>query len=199
MKKVERNEVLGLAEYEQIRDHFRARVIQEKKQRRLTLGPTASLVFENHDSVLVQIQEMLRTERIAKESSIQHEIDTYNQLVPADNELSITMMIEIDDKPTRESFLDSAVGLERSVSLVVNGESVPAVWEKEREQAGRASAVMYLKFPLPSSAANYLRGVLKGDPKAADAKVSIRVAHPVYTHETPFPPHVVASVAEDLV
>ena len=31
MKKVERNELLGLAEYEQIRPQFRARIIGEKK------------------------------------------------------------------------------------------------------------------------------------------------------------------------
>jgi len=199
VKKVELNEILPLAEYEKIRDHFRARVIQEKKMRRLNVGPHASFVFENHDSVLTQIQEMLRTERITKESSVQHEIDTYNQLIPAANELSITLMIEINDKEPREAFLDSAVGFERNVSLVVNGESVNAVWEKEREQTERASAVMYLKFPLTPPAANYLRGVLKSDPKPADARVSLRVTHPAYPHEVSFPPHLVASIAEDLV
>src|SRR5438477_13111247 len=97
MKPVERSEILGLAEYETIRDRFRARVIEEKRIRRVQLGAKATAVFENHDTVLMQVQEMLRTERITKESSIAHEIATYNELVPKDNELSATVMIEIAD------------------------------------------------------------------------------------------------------
>src|SRR5262249_23624595 len=95
MKRVERGEVLGLAEYEQIRDAFRARVIGEKRTRRVQVCPEVSAVFENHDTVLFQIQEMLRAERITKEAGISHEIDTYNELIPAQNELSATMFVEI--------------------------------------------------------------------------------------------------------
>ena len=50
--------------------------------------PKVSVVFENHDTVLLQIQEMLRTERITRPAAIQHEIDTYNELVPGPDELS---------------------------------------------------------------------------------------------------------------
>ena len=38
MSKVDRSEVLPLGEYEKIRDPFRARVIREKKARRIALG-----------------------------------------------------------------------------------------------------------------------------------------------------------------
>ena len=54
MKPIERSEVLGIADYEMIRDRFRARVIQEKKARRVLLGERASCVFENRDTVLMQ-------------------------------------------------------------------------------------------------------------------------------------------------
>src|SRR5215470_80333 len=102
MKKVERNELLGLAEYEQIRQRFMARVIAEKRDRRVIAGDEVSLVFENHDTVLFQIQEMLRTERISKEPSILHELETYNDLVPGQDELSATMFVEIADAVVRE-------------------------------------------------------------------------------------------------
>ena len=36
MKPVERSEILGLGEYEKVREHFRTRVIQEKKTRRVS-------------------------------------------------------------------------------------------------------------------------------------------------------------------
>ena len=104
MALVERSEILKLGDYEGIRDQFRARVIAEKKARRVHLGDKISAVFENHDTVLLQIQEMLRTERITKEPAILHEIETYNQLVPKKDELSLTAMVEIDDRATREKF-----------------------------------------------------------------------------------------------
>ena len=42
MKPVDRGEILGLAEYETVRERFRARVIAEKKLRRVQLGPKAT-------------------------------------------------------------------------------------------------------------------------------------------------------------
>ncbi|MGH7294287.1 MAG: DUF3501 family protein, partial [Polyangiaceae bacterium] len=93
MKPIERGEILGLAEYERVREQFRARVIALKKHRRVAVGPKATAVFENRDTVLLQIQEMLRTERITREEAVQHEIDTYNELVPRAGEVSCTLMI----------------------------------------------------------------------------------------------------------
>src|SRR5580700_12078358 len=98
MDPVVRQEILGIAEYETIRGAFRARIIDEKKRRRLSVGPHVTVVFENHDTVLLQIQEMLRTERITREAAVQHEIDTYNAHVPGKDELFATVMIEIPDK-----------------------------------------------------------------------------------------------------
>ena len=101
MKKVERAELLGFAEYEPLREHFRQRVIASKRVRRVELGRHMSLVFENHDTVLLQIQEMLRTERISDERAIAHEIDTYNELIPPPGGLCATMFIEYDDPAQR--------------------------------------------------------------------------------------------------
>src|SRR5580693_2698209 len=111
MEPIDRNEILGLADYEIVRERFRARVIAEKKHRRIMLGPNASAVFENRDTVLLQIQEMLRTERITRLAAVEHELDTYNELVPRADELSCTLMIEIADKAERDAFLRAAKGL----------------------------------------------------------------------------------------
>src|SRR6516225_6933883 len=126
MKLVERGEILGLAEYEAVRERFRARVIAEKKLRRVQLGARATAVFENHDTMLLQIQEMLRTERITRPAAVQHEIDTYNELVPGPDELSCTLMIEIVDKAERDAFLQSVLGFEKHVWLVAGGQRIPA-------------------------------------------------------------------------
>ena len=192
MKPVDRSEVLPLGEYEQIRDRFRARVIQDKKARRVAVGPKVTAVFENHDTALLQIQEMLRTERITRESAVQHEIDTYNELVPASRELSATMMIEIDDKTEREQFLDAAVGFEKHVALVVDGEKFPAKWRdlEERDASKRTTAVHYFKFSLSEPAAASLA--------QRRAKAALVVDHPAYSARAELSPATIASLAGDL-
>src|SRR4029079_12688095 len=104
MKLIDRGEVLGLAEYETIRDRFRTRVIEEKKVRRVKLGPQASCVFENRDTVLLQIQEMLRTERITREAAVLHEIETYNQLVPREHERPAPCPMKITEQAARAEY-----------------------------------------------------------------------------------------------
>lgn len=194
MELVDRKEIMPIGEYEMVREHFRARVIAEKKLRRLQLGDRISAVFENHDTVLLQIQEMLRTERITKEKAIAHEIETYNQLVPRADELSLTAMIEIDDRETREKFLSDARGIEKCFSLVVSlgdrEEVCRATWDETRAEPDRASAVLYLKIPLSPAAASALR--------TAKAKASIRVEHAAYSARAEISPQTLASLAEDL-
>src|SRR5215813_12649305 len=97
MNKVRLSEILDIAQYEKAREEFRRRVIGLKKNRRLPVGPMVTFVFENHDTVLFQIQEMMRAERIVNDDAIQHELDTYNQLLPGENELAATMLIELPE------------------------------------------------------------------------------------------------------
>src|SRR5689334_15748699 len=112
MRPIERSEILGIGEYEMIRPRFRARVIEEKRPRRVAVGEHLSAIFENRDSVLLQIQEMIRTERITAEPAIAHEIETYNELLPAENQLSLTLFVEIPDKDLRDRKLVELAGLE---------------------------------------------------------------------------------------
>jgi len=190
MKPIERGEVLGLAEYEQIRPRFRARVIEEKKSRRTPIGDRATALFENRDTVLLQIQEMLRTERITRESAIAHEMETYNAFVPADGELSCTVMIEIDDERAREEFLVAARGIEDAISIVIDGRAFVGKTTPDRVLPDRASAVIYLKFALDADA---VRALKKGT-----EDVALRVDHPAYHAETKIAPVVLASIREDL-
>jgi len=189
MRRVERNEILGLGDYEAIRPQFRARVIEEKKRRRFAVGPHATVVLENHDTVLMQIQEMLRTERITKEAAIQHEIDVYNELVPNPGEISCTLMFEISDKDERDAFLSRAKDAEKNMSLAVRGAKHPVQWDRAREIPDRTSAVHYLKIPLSEDAIAAIRG---GEP------IEFVVEHPAYSHTAALAREIIASIIEDL-
>lgn len=198
MKAIDRAEILGLADYETVREPFRARIIAEKRHRRVPLGPNASAVFENRETVLLQIQEMLRTERITRRAAVQHEIDTYNELVPGSDELSCTLMIEIGDKSDRDAFLRRAKGLENHVWLVT-GRLRLAARSSERwtdRAADRTTAVHYLKFSLPKEVADALRGAVSG--RAEMFALSLQIDHPTYAAHAALPAETIVALGEDL-
>ena len=91
------SEIKDLVAYEKVREEVRARVIALKKNRRLALGENLTVLFENRETVLFQIQEMIRTERIVDEGKIQDEIAAYDVLLPSPGELSATLFIEIPE------------------------------------------------------------------------------------------------------
>ena len=82
MKKVVLEDILGFAAYEKVRQEFRQDIIEKKKHRRVTVGDKISMVFENRDTVIFQIQEMLRAEKIGDLDKIREEIAVYNELIP---------------------------------------------------------------------------------------------------------------------
>jgi hypothetical protein len=195
VRPVERNELLSLAAYEQIRERFRARIIADKRDRRVIAGDEISLVFENHDTALFQIQEMLRTERISVERAILHELETYNDLVPAEDELSATMFVEIADGEVRERRLVELSGLESSLALEVLGTKVPARNETRGVLPDRTTAVHYLKFSLGAELARRFVARVKED----DAGVAVFVIdHPALSLRKELPAATLRALAEDL-
>src|SRR5262245_3415147 len=97
MRKVKRSDVLDYKTYNDGREAFRARILDEKAKRRVHVGEHLTFLFESTDTILYQVQEMMRLEQTVRESEIQHEIDTYNQLLGDAGELGCTLLIEIDD------------------------------------------------------------------------------------------------------
>jgi hypothetical protein len=191
MKPVERGELLSLSAYEQVRERFRSRVIEHKQRRRLALGRHMSLVFEDHDTVLLQIQEMLRTERITDERAIAHEIATYNELIPAPGSLSGTLFIEYDDPIERKNMLGRLASLRTSVHLSVGQQRVTARFGTHfGEELDRLPAVCYLAFELGSEARAALRD--------SSMPAAIEITHPAYPVSVPLPAAHRAELIHDL-
>ena len=71
MKKVSATEILPNNIYSEQRAEARKRIISIKKDRSINLGPLLRIVFENHDTVLFQIQEMLLVEGISDPQKVQ--------------------------------------------------------------------------------------------------------------------------------
>lgn len=150
MKKLTRSEITPLAEYEKERVDFRRRIIDLKSHRRISIGPSITLVFENRETVRFQIQEMLRVERIDEEEKVRHELEVYNGLIPDAGTLSATLFIEITEAGRVKELLDRLMGIDRPghLWLELGGERCPAEFEEGHSNEEKLSAVHYLRFRL---------------------------------------------------
>jgi len=82
-----------------------------------------------------------------KEADIQHEIDTYNELLGAEGELGCTLLIEIDDPAIRNVKLKEWWHLpERLYLLLEDGTRVRASFDERQRGGERLSSVQYMKF-----------------------------------------------------
>jgi len=183
MKKVTLDEILGQERYERVRDDFRRRIIALKKNRRVSVGPHITFVFENHETVLFQIQEMLRAEHITDLDKVRFEVDVYNGLIPEEGSLSATMFIEITEQERIRSELIRLIGVDTAVFLHVGEQfSVPAVFEAGRSKENNLSAVQYVRFFFSPEA----RAAFCDEQQPA----SLVITHPNYQALTVLPPEV---------
>jgi hypothetical protein len=147
VKPVERSEILDYVTYQEGRDAFREVIFAVKSPRRVHVGEYLTLLFENHLTVLYQIQEMIRAERIVKEADIQHEIDTYNEVLGGEGEFGCTLLIEIDDPAIRDVKLREWWRLPEKIYLLLeDGTRVWATFDERQRGDDRVSSVQYLKF-----------------------------------------------------
>ncbi|MFN3134632.1 MAG: DUF3501 family protein [Candidatus Kryptonium sp.] len=175
MKKIELSEVRNIYEYEKIREDFRRYIIDLKKKRRVEVGNRVSLVFENRDTVLFQIQEMMRAERMVDDNEIKFEVDTYNELIPEKNEISATLFIEVDDPQLLRPVLDSFIGLDRGnhVYLEIGDKhKIYAEFEEGHSKDDRISAVHFIKFKFKPEQID--------DFKNPDNEIKLVIDHPNY-------------------
>ena len=160
--KIALEDVLNFFEYEKVRDERRRQVLKLKRARRIQLGRYLSFLFENRDTVLFQIQEMCRAERITDDARIQDEIDVYTALLPRPRELSATMMIEIEDRDQIKPILDRFQGIDlaQHIWMQVGREfAVPAEFEAGHsdQERGKPSAVHFVRFAFPQPAVRAFR------------------------------------------
>lgn len=186
------SDLLSHEDYEAQRATFRREIIALKKRRRIEVGPLVTLVFENRRTLLFQIQEMVRAERIFDPSKIQDELDVYNALLPEPDELSATVMIEITTQERIKEILDSFQQFDRSdtLALTVGDQTVFADFEAGHSKEDKISAVHFVRFAVPPPFAN----ALADDGAAA----GIRITHENYRAEANVPSNMREEWLKDL-
>ncbi|MFM5895725.1 MAG: DUF3501 family protein [Novosphingobium sp.] len=148
-------DIMPLDQYELIRADKKSEAIARKALTRLSLGPNATVLFENWDSMWLQIQEMLRIEKGGAEQ-LADELAAYDPMVPKGAELTCTLLFEVADEVRRDAFLRTLGGIERHLSIQVSGETIPARPEGDTERTrasdNKASAVHFLHFDFSPAA-----------------------------------------------
>ena len=158
--KLEHKLLYSLEEYSRIRPDFRARVLEHKKHRRLSLGDHVTLHFEDSLTMQYQVQVMLRIEKIFEAEGIQDELDAYNPLIPDGSNWKATMLIEYPDVDERKAALAQLGGIESDIWVQVGGhERVNAIADEDMERTTEAktSAVHFLRFELQSAMVEALK------------------------------------------
>ena len=135
--------------YGRERAERRKALIPIKRRRRVEVGPYATFYFENYETMLAQVQEMLHIEK-GGEAQIADELSAYNPLIPKGQELVATVMFEIDDPVRRGRMLARLGGVENTMFIKVGEDKVMGVAEPDQDRTnaeGKASSVQFVHFP----------------------------------------------------
>jgi hypothetical protein len=176
-REITRNDLMSLEQYAEQRDEFRQRVLAHKKHRQVALGPNATLYFEDRLTLLYQIQEMLRIEKVFEADGINEELEAYNPLIPSGRNFKATFMIEYADATVRAAQLEKMLNIEDLVWMQVGEhDKIWAIADEDLERSNdiKTSAVHFMRFEIDDEMAQELK---------AGADLQIGVQHAVYTYE----------------
>lgn len=174
---ITREDILPLDKYELIRADKKQEALARKALTRIAVGPHATALFENWDSMWLQVQEMLRIEKGGDEQ-LADELAAYDPMVPKGSELTCTLLFEIGDPVRRDAFLRTIGGVENHVAIQIGDIVIRARpegdTERTRESDNKASAVHFFHFDFtPEAIAAW---------KSGAGNAMLVIDHPNYGH-----------------
>jgi hypothetical protein len=178
MKPLSRSDLMSLEQYAEQRTEFRRKVLDHKKPRRIDIGPSFSLYFEDRLTIQYQVQEMLRIEKVFEKAGIEEELAAYNPLIPDGSNLKCTAMFEFPDVEERKRRLADLRDVEHVVWLQVDGfDRVFAIANEDlpRSNNDKTAAVHFMRFELQPGMVEALLG---------GAGLTMGVDHDLYRHQT---------------
>nr|MBU6203498.1 DUF3501 family protein [Acidobacteriota bacterium] len=163
-RKLTLNDILDHRAYERIREESRANVIELKRRRRVHLGTVVTVSFENRATMLNQIQEMLRVERVVTDEGVNEELKAFNPMIPEAGQLCATVFIELTTEEQMREWLPKLVGIERSIVVrLSDGTQVRGVVDEQHAEGLTrdtvTAAVHYVRFDFtPEQVATFAKG-----------------------------------------
>ena len=179
--------------YERERPEFLARVRDMKNKRRVHVGNITTFMFENRDTMRLQIQEMARVEKISSDERIEEEIRIYNELIPTRNELKATLMIELVTEEELRTWLPKLPGIQDHIHLTF-GELKVTAYELGEDRLSRedemTTTVHYMNFSFTDEQREAF--LATGD------EVRLLIDHPEYQESTVLSSETIEQLQNDL-
>ena len=192
-RQIEKKDLLAPKIYVEGRKQIRKNLVEFKMNRRVALGPYATFYFENFETMLAQVQEMLYIEK-GGEEQLENELIAYNPLVPNGKELTATLMFEIDNPISRSVFLSKVGGIEKKIFFKIDNEIVKAVPEEDVDRTsaeGKASSVQFIHFKLNDDQITKF--------KSGNTSIELGIDHKEYSHTTKLTEDNVKSLSADFI
>ena len=189
-REIFKEDIMPLDIYTENRKELRKNIVEFKKNRRVALGPYATFYFESYETMLAQVQEMLYIEKGGDEQ-LKDELAAYNPLVPNGNELTATLMFEIDNPVSRATFLGKVGGIEEKVFMKVEGEKIKAIPEEDVDRTsaeGKASSVQFIHFKFTDEQIEKFK---------TSSEIEIGIDHSEYSHSTKLADVTIKSLSSD--
>ena len=190
---IEKSDILTRDEYKIKRKSLREKMVLRKKFRRVDIGPYVTMYFENKDTIIHQINEMVYIED-GGEEQIDDEILAYKSLVPDGRELVATVMVEIDSPIKRAEFLAKMGGFEEEISIKVRDQVITGKAELDGDRTtadGKASSVQFVHFHFEEKAVESIKNHMED--------VSISINHENYRHSAILNVDTVKELIKDFV
>ena len=186
-------DILKRDDYQAKRKILREKMVLRKKNRRLDIGPYVTIYFENRDTILHQINEMVFIEN-GGDDQIKDEILAYKSLIPNGKELVATLMIEIDSPIKRAEFLGKMGGFEEKLKIIVNNKAIKGIPESDVERTtaeGKASSVQFVHFEFDEIGIKEF--------KNANDDIIISINHNNYKHSTTMNNNTINELSKDFI
>ena len=190
-REVTKADILSLEDYVKSRKELRKKIVEFKKDRRISVGPYATFYFECYETMLAQIQEMLYIEK-GGDDQLQDELKAYNPLIPKGKELVATLMFEIDNPVSRTAFLNKVGEIEKKIYMKVGSEKINSVPEQDVDRTsveGKASSVQFVHFDFTEEQIKKF--------KDSNFEIIIGIDHKEYSHFTKIPENTRMALSND--
>ena len=190
---IEKSDILSRDEYKSKRKSLREKMVLRKKFRRVDIGPYVTMYFENKDTIIHQINEMVYIEN-GGEDQINDEISAYRSLIPDGQELVATVMIEIDNPIKRAEFLSKMGGFEEKINIKIRDQEIKGKAELDGDRTtadGKASSVQFVHFEFDKETVKSIKNNIEN--------VSISINHNSYKHSAILNTDTVRELIKDFV
>ncbi len=151
MNPLELSDIIPIAEYDKTRDPRRKVAMALRARRLVQLGDKLALHFENRETLIYQVQEMMRVENMTSIDAVLGELEIYNGMIPAQGEVSATLFIQLTSDADLRKWLPIFTALEGNLWLKIGADKIRAEFEPGRTRADKTASVHYIRFKLSAA------------------------------------------------